>query len=242
MMVSIVIPCYNEGKNIPQLLKRCKDAFSGKDIEVIIVDNGSIDNTHDVLDKLLPEYTFIKRVIVKKNMGYGNGILQGLNNASGEFLGWTHADLQTNPEDINTALDFFQKTDNKETMFVKGKRYGRPFSDVFFTIGMAFFESILMRTWMWDINAQPTLFHKSFYKSWQDAPSDFSLDLYVYFLAKNNKYTVRRFPVLFGKRLHGISSWNISWSNKYKFIKRTLMYSFLLKKNLKNSVKNTTQG
>ncbi len=98
---------------------------------------------------------------------------------------------------------------------------------------MALFESALMRTWMWDINAQPTLFHKSFFESWVEPPNDFSLDLFAYFIAKKKGFVIKRFPVLFSERMHGVSSWNISWSNKYKFIKRTLQFSFLLNQRLK---------
>jgi hypothetical protein len=100
-------------------------------------------------------------------------------------------------------------------------------------MGMALFESILMQTKMWDINAQPTLFHKSFFNSWVEPPHDFSLDLFAYFMAKKKGLVISRFPVLFSDRVHGVSSWNISWPNKYKFIKRTLQYSFLLNTNIK---------
>ncbi|HIF36754.1 MAG TPA: glycosyltransferase [Candidatus Thioglobus sp.] len=233
MKVSLIIPCYNESKSIPQLLESCQTAFEKQDVEVIIVDNGSIDNTQEVLSDILANYSFIKLVTVKENIGYGNGILQGLNSASGEIIGWTHADLQTNPADINSALTFFEQSNNIETIFVKGERYGRSITDVFFTIGMALFESVLMRTWMWDINAQPTLFHKSFFESWVEPPNDFSLDLFAYFIAKKKGFVIKRFPVLFSERMHGVSSWNISWSNKYKFIKRTLQFSFLLNQRLK---------
>ena len=233
MKVSLIIPCYNESKSIPQLLESCQTAFEKQDVEVIIVDNGSIDNTQEVLSDILANYSFIKLVTVKENIGYGNGILQGLNSASGEIIGWTHADLQTNPADINSALTFFEQSNNIETIFVKGERYGRSITDVFFTIGMALFESVLMRTWMWDINAQPTLFHKSFFESWVEPPNDFSLDLFAYFIAKKKGFVIERFPVLFSERMHGVSSWNISWSNKYKFIKRTLQFSFLLNQRLK---------
>ncbi|MBT7558292.1 glycosyltransferase family 2 protein [Candidatus Woesearchaeota archaeon] len=233
MKVSLIIPCYNESKSIPKLLESCQTAFEEQDVEVIIVDNGSTDNTQEVLSDILANYSFIKLVTVKENIGYGDGILQGLNSASGEIIGWTHADLQTNPADINSALTFFEQSNNIEAIFVKGDRYGRSIIDVFFTIGMALFESMLMRTWMWDINAQPTLFHKSFFESWVEPPNDFSLDLFAYFTAKKKGLIIKRFPVLFSERMYGVSSWNISWSNKYKFIKRTLQFSFLLNQRLK---------
>ncbi len=227
--LSLVIPCYNESESIPELLASCNKAFCGKDIEVIIVDNGSTDNTQKVVCKLLNEYKFVTLVSVQKNIGYGHGIVQGLKKASGEIIGWTHADLQTNPADAIQGMQFFNHTD---CVFVKGKRYGRPMSDVLFTIGMSLFETLLMKTRMWDINAQPTLFHRSFFDSWEDPPNDFSLDLFAYFIAKEKCLSIKRFPVLFSERVYGESHWNINFSEKYKFIKRTLQYSFLLKKEI----------
>ena len=182
--LSLVIPCYNEGANLPLLLKRCSQIVNREDIEIVIVDNGSTDNSQEVLSKLLPDYPFVSLVHVKQNQGYGYGILEGLKIASGDILSWTHADMQADPGDAIKALKFFENTTSPERVFVKGKRYGRNFADVFFTMGMSFFETVLLRTPMWDINAQPNMFHRSFYESWNDPPADFSLDLYVYFMAK----------------------------------------------------------
>ena len=230
--LSLIIPCYNESKNLPLLLNRCNDVITDNQIEILIVDNGSTDNTNDVLNSLLPRFSFVKRVRVKENKGYGNGIIAGLKKASGEIIGWTHADMQTDPADALRGLEFFN-TSNKEKIFVKGKRYGRPLLDVFFTLGMSIFETILLRKSMWDINAQPTLFHRNFFLTWKSPPNDFSLDLYAYFLAKNEKFEIKRFNVFFGKRAHGVSHWNFNFSGKIKFIKRTLNYSFNLRQRIK---------
>ena len=61
MKLSLVIPCYNESANLPLLLNRFeKFENSDKDIEIVIVDNGSTDNTQTVLDKFVPKFSFIK--------------------------------------------------------------------------------------------------------------------------------------------------------------------------------------
>lgn len=232
--LSLIIPCFNEALNIPLLLKRCGEVISEENIEVIIVDNGSTDDTNKVLNNIAHKYPFIVRVRLKKNLGYGHGIITGLQNASGEIVGWTHADMQTDPADVLSGLSFFMNSDNPQNVFVKGKRYGRPYLDTIFTIGMSLFETVLLRKGMWDINSQPTLFHKDFFLSWVSPPYDFSLDLYAYFLAKKRKLSIKRFDVYFGKRAHGLSNWNISFAGKMKFIKRTLHYSFNLRKRFKN--------
>ncbi len=93
MKFSLVIPCYNEAANLPLLLDRCKELTRHGDVEVILVDNGSTDNSPEVLLGLLPRYPGCRSVRAEENEGYGFGVLTGLRAAHGEILGWTHADM-----------------------------------------------------------------------------------------------------------------------------------------------------
>ncbi len=229
---SLIIPCYNEAANLPLLVERCTSIVHRQDVEIILVDNGSSDETPEVLAKLLAGHVFIRSVRVDINRGYGFGIVSGLRAAKGQILAWTHADMQTDPADALVGLDYFDRTTDPQRLFVKGRRYGRPLMDVLFTIGMSCFESLWLQKRLWDINAQPTMFTKEFFDTWQDPPDDFSLDLYAYYQARAAGLEVLRFPVRFGERAHGISHWNVDWKSKYKFIRRTFEYSLKLKKNL----------
>ena len=230
MKLSVIIPCYNEAANLPLLLDRCSTLGENSNIEVILVDNGSSDNSAEVLEKLLPSYPHCRTIRVPVNQGYGFGILSGLKAAQGDVLAWTHADMQTDPKDMLRGLAFFQLHSNH--IYVKGRRIKRPIADVFFTIGMSVFETCLLQTRLWDINAQPNMFSREFFESWQNAPHDFSLDLFAYFTARNQGLPVYRLPVKFGERAHGISHWNVNWAAKMKFIRRTIDFSFELKKRL----------
>ena len=228
MMLSLVIPCFNEEKNLPLLVERCHVLCETSDVEVILVDNGSTDNTPHVLSELLIEGSQCRSIRVEKNQGYGYGILEGLRSARGEILAWTHADLQTDPCDVMVGKKLFEL--NGEATFVKGKRYGRPWSDTVFTIGMSIFETLLLRNFFWDVNAQPNIFSKVFFQSWVNPPHDFSLDLFVYHEVKRQELKIVRFPVRFAKRAYGTSHWNVDWKSKIKFIKRTIEFSLILKK------------
>jgi glycosyltransferase involved in cell wall biosynthesis len=230
MRFSLIIPCYNEAANLPLLLERCKDIVTRSGVEVILVDNGSSDNTADVLLKLLPEYPGCRSIRVEKNQGYGFGIVSGLRAAEGQIIGWTHADMQTDPQDTLRGLDLFEK--HGDNIFVKGQRYGRPLMDSVFTVGMSLFETLLLAKPMWDINAQPTMFPRGFFDQWSSPPDDFSLDLYAYYQAKTKGLKVYRFAVKFGERAHGVSHWNVNWSAKWKFIRRTIAFSIQLKKKI----------
>lgn len=231
--LSIVIPCYNEAKNIPLVLKKFSKAIGKKrNIELILVNNNSKDHTQRVLREELKKYNFA-RSIFQPIPGYGAAIKKGLNSCKGEFIGWTHADLQTPPADAVKAIGIIKSANNPKKTFVKGKRYGRPITDkIVNSIGMSIFETLVLRTPMYDINAQPNIFHKSFLKLMKNPPTDFAFDLYVYYIAKKNKYTIKRFPVYFGKRIFGESAWNTSWKARFKFVKRTINFTFKLKKML----------
>ena len=231
--LSIVVPCYNEEKNIPSLISAFSHAIGNENIEVIMVNNGSTDNSSDVLDNMKTQYPFISIVNIEVNEGYGHGIMTGLRMAQADILGWTHADLQTDPKDVMKAYSLFQQQTNKERCYVKGDRKGRALFDQFFTMGMSLFESLYLKNRLWDINAQPNIFHRSFFELWQKkAPKDFSLDLYVLYQAKIMAFDVIRFDVMFPERIHGSSSWNTSLSGKWKFISRTFNFSVELKKGL----------
>ena len=117
--LSIIIPCYNEAENIPILLEKFKQVISEskiKDIELILVDNNSKDNTKEVLKEILSKYKFAISVF-QPIQGYGAAVYKGIELAKGEFICTTHADLQTDPFDVIKAYNLIKEQDNNK----KGK-------------------------------------------------------------------------------------------------------------------------
>ena len=105
--LSIVIPCFNEAKNITIVLKKLEQMMLSRQesIEVIVVDGASTDGTPQELEavfKYLPTDRF-KLILNHERNGYGGDIMKAIKMASGKILSWTHADLQTDPEDILKA-------------------------------------------------------------------------------------------------------------------------------------------
>jgi len=85
-----------------------------------------------------------------------------------------------------------------------------------------------------DINAQPKMFTKDFYNQIKDqAPLDFSLDLYFYYMAAKNNFKIETIPVYFGKRIHGEAKGGGSLKTKFKLSIRTIAFITDLRKKLK---------
>lgn len=237
--LSIVVPCYNEVLNLPLIIQAFKKVIDKKpSIQIVLVDNGSTDNTADVLDQIILELDHsyqvcFKPVFVKVNQGYGYGILQGLANADGDVLAWTHADMQTDPLDVLVAYQRLIDCVDVDAI-VKGKRKSRPLLDNFFTWGMQVFTFGMLGISLNDINAQPKLFNRVFYHKFlsENAPHDFSLDLFLLYQAKKNAYSVLEVPVIFADRQHGDAKGGGSWKTKFKLIKRTAAYIMELKGSL----------
>jgi glycosyltransferase involved in cell wall biosynthesis len=229
-MLSVVIPCYNEEDNIDYIISRSNEIVSSRsDVQIILVDNGSTDNSLNKFKHGLANTN--DRIIlheIKKNKGYGFGILSGLKAAKGEVLAWTHADMQTDPLDIITAYEIYLDQSN-EDLLVKGRRKNRKIIESFFTWGMEIYVLIKLGIRLTDINAQPKLFSRTFYeKTFTNPPHDFSLDLYLLYWA-NMTGSIKEFPVLFNKRLYGEAKGGGGFFSRNKLIRRTLRYINKLK-------------
>lgn len=224
-MLSVIVPCYNEEKNLPLLVKHFSKALSGIRGELVLVNNGSTDNSQLVIDKLMKKYRFIRCVVIKKNIGYGHGILMGLKNAKGNVLAYTHADLQCNPLDVRRAYEIFSNQKDRKIL-VKGNRKGR------FSVLTTGFHALAMMLFLKkfdDINGQPKVFHKNLLKEFRKPPLGFQLDFYIQHRALENGYAVISIPVKFGVRRYGYSKWATSLPAKAKNVSRFFGYMVKLR-------------
>ncbi|MCB9832895.1 MAG: glycosyltransferase family 2 protein [Planctomycetes bacterium] len=100
--LSLVVPCYNEeavlGFTVPQL--HGAFAAAGIAIELILVDNGSTDRTGAIIADFVADGLPVRPVRVETNIGYGNGILQGIAVARGRYVGMIPADGQVDAVDV----------------------------------------------------------------------------------------------------------------------------------------------
>ena len=223
--LSVVMPFYNERDNIELLLNKYERFTQKYNFELLCVNNGSTDGSEKVFIRYLrnKKYQFIKLVTIKKNIGYGYGIMAGVHKAIGEVIAWTHADMQTDPADVFRAYDNYIKQ-NDSMIIVKGKRKGRPLTDSIISMCMGIIATVMLRVSLYEINAQPKLFPASFVWHLTHPPNDFMLDLYFLYIAKKNRYKISTINVNFYKRLHGKSKWALSWHSRLFMIINTSKY------------------
>jgi glycosyltransferase involved in cell wall biosynthesis len=91
-----VVPCYNEESTVLAVVERLLSLDAGLQYEIIVVDDGSIDRTCEVLKGI----DRLKVVRNEMNMGKGAAVLHGLEHATGEIVVIQDADLEYGPEDI----------------------------------------------------------------------------------------------------------------------------------------------
>lgn len=229
--LSIILPCYNEAKNLPLLLEGYRQVWEALPAELILVDNGSTDDTALVLARELarPELTFARTVTVTPNRGYGHGLFTGLQAGRGEFLAYSHADMQCAPADVFRAYHLLLDQPDPTTVLVKGRRGPRSFSAGLITNGMAVVASTILAARLTDINAQPKLFHRRHLSNLANPPAGFQFDLYVLYRAKKAGLSIQTVPVVFGRRAHGQSKWAISLFSRWQTIWATIKYIFALR-------------
>ncbi len=116
MMLSIISPAYNEEAVLPHFIERiektCNSLLTHQDIknyEIIIINDGSTDNTWDIIRKNHERNNRIKGVRFSRNFGHHSAISAGLDHAKGDFIVYMDSDLQAQPEDIPKLLKEFLK-------------------------------------------------------------------------------------------------------------------------------------
>lgn len=98
--LSIVIPVFNSEENLTELRRRLDEALAGMEHEVILVNDGSSDQSWERICALAREFPRTVGINLRKNFGQDNAIMAGLNQARGNYLVIMDDDLQHSPSDI----------------------------------------------------------------------------------------------------------------------------------------------
>ena len=102
MELSVVVPCLNEEANIPELVTRVGEAFKVGELdgELVLVDDGSTDDTWAVIERMTAQYSFVVGRRHLQNRGIALSWKTGVTTARGDLVAILDADLQYQPEDL----------------------------------------------------------------------------------------------------------------------------------------------
>lgn len=130
MKLSLVIPCYNEEKNIEPFMKCCIETFgNNKNIEYIFINDGSKDNTFLEIKKIIEKYKNenILGISFSRNFGKEAAMLAGLKKSKGEFTALIDADLQQHPKYVKQMLEYIEEHDEYDcvTCYQEKRKEGK---------------------------------------------------------------------------------------------------------------------
>ena len=140
---SVVIPAFNEANSLVELLDRCARTMNKRfknNFEILIVDDGSTDETQLILSRLVKKYSFLNGIILRTNFGKSIALMSGFSRAKGKFIVTLDADLQDRPEEIPMLISKLKKGYD----LVNGWRFKRKDS-WFRKLGSRFFNFVVRR-------------------------------------------------------------------------------------------------
>ena len=211
----IVMPAYNEAENIEEVIKEWhpvaeKINADGNDCRIVIANDGSKDNTWDILNSLKEKYRFLEP-INKTNSGHGATVLHLYRyaiSAGVNYVFQTDSDGQTRPE------EFYQMWDNREKSdFHIGTRGGRQdgASRVFVTKTLKLVVRIMFGVWVKDANTPFRLMKaERLAEIMKIVPEDFFLaNVAISAIAVKRNVPITWYPITFRPRQGGVNSINM---------------------------------
>src|SRR5437764_251326 len=107
-LLSVVAPVYNEEATIAEFYSRVCSALEGLPFELVLVDDGSTDQSAARLDQLAMHDPRVRVVYLSRNFGHQTALTAGLDHARGDAVVMLDADLQDPPEVITRMLDHWR--------------------------------------------------------------------------------------------------------------------------------------
>ena len=215
MTYTLIIPIYNEDRTLPSLLKKL-DRLDHK-IEIIIIDDGSNDNTYNILTEN-DSFVILRN---ETNIGKGASILKGVNSTTNQNVILIDGDLEVNIDDIPKLITRFKTSNNDAIVGVRWKKDDNYKFEIN-TIGNYFINALfnlLYNSSLNDVLCCLKILDKDLFKSLDIKSKGFSVEVET--MAKlvlrdlmigeiNIKYNRRTHKE--GKKLKISDSWNIIWT------------------------------
>lgn len=223
--VSLVMPCYNEERCIDQTAPELTRVFSsaGVALELVLVDNGSTDDTARIIDGLVASGLPIRKVTVEQNRGYGDGILRGLEVCRAPIVGYLCADGQVAAEDVLRTFRLIEG--RQDRVLAKVRRRFREDS-VKRKVVSIIYNGLMQASFGWlgaiDINASPKILSRRNFRAMDLQSRDWFLDPEIILKAKAMGLRVIEIDVEGRPRRSGIS--HVRKSTMLEFLKNIWRY------------------
>lgn len=122
--ISIVVPLYNEEESLPHLIEWIEKVLvNNYSFEVLLVDDGSKDQSWSTIEKLSTKYDFVRGIKFQRNYGKSAALQKGFESCDGDVVITMDADLQDSPEEIPDLYDMILKQDFDLVSGWKKKRH-----------------------------------------------------------------------------------------------------------------------
>ena len=109
MKLSVCIPVYNGAKTIGALVERVMSVCAGRDLEIVLVNDGSSDSSEAVCNELAERFAPVTAITLRRNFGEHNAVMCALANCTGDYAAIIDDDFQNPPEEIEKLLEKAQK-------------------------------------------------------------------------------------------------------------------------------------
>jgi len=205
--LTILIPAYNEADSLKTLLPEVIDFSRQRGWSVIVVDDGSTDQTPQILKEYSSENLFYKVFTHKLNRGYGSAIKTGLRNVKTELVVTFDADGQ---HQLNDVEDMFQVIQTNQADLIVGRRQESLRKDFLRSLGKWLIRSVarlLMPIPIHDLNSGLKMYRSSLVKKYLAAcPDTMAFSDIITLVFVNYRYKVIEHPVIVNERQSGKSS------------------------------------
>ena len=102
--ISIVVPLYNEEESLSELVDQIKKSLPNRSFELIFIDDGSSDNSWNVIEQLVEVNSEVKGISLGINQGKSYALQAGFNEVKGQYIVTMDADLQDDPAEIEQMI------------------------------------------------------------------------------------------------------------------------------------------
>jgi len=209
-LISIIIPIYNEEKTVKKVLEKLiKIKFPLKK-EIICIDDGSIDNSADIINNFINKnkeekiYYFYKR-----NQGKGSAVRLGLKKSKGDILAIQDADLEYEPEDLKKMIQLILKGNAKAvygSRYLSEKGHLKENDTITFRIHkignnlLSFLTTILYLQNITDMETCYKMFTREVYKKIHLYLNDFGIEAEITAKIRKLGYRIKEVPINYFSR------------------------------------------